>query len=267
MQIEEEVEKEAEKDAGKEAEGKGLDLESIVSQPTWKEMLIDLVSSDKLDPWNIDVVEIAEKYIRRVKDLRLLDLHVPANLILAAAILLRFKSDALCFEEEEQVVSEEVYVSEDLPPVEIPTLELKTRIPPKRQVTLDELMLAMERVFEDQKKREVKAKEVKIPPVMNIKMPEFDMEDRMKDVYERIEKGKDSEGLVLFSSLLKDNSGEEIIFTLLPILHLAQNRMVFIFQEKMFGEIFIRAIEKGGKKNGRGKKDERGKKNGRKKNN
>jgi segregation and condensation protein A len=230
-------------------EKKGLDLESIVSLPTWKEMLIDLVSSEKLDPWNIDVVEIAEEYIRRIKSMKLLDLHVPANLILAAAILLRFKSDALRFEEEEQVVSEEVYVGEGLPSVEIPILELRTRIPPKRKVTLEELMLTVEKVFEDQRKKEERASEIKIPPVMNIQMPEFDIEERMDGFYERIKKEKDAEGLVLFSSLLKNNSKEEIIHALLPILHLAQKGLIFIFQEKMFGEIFIRV--KGGKKNGR----------------
>lgn len=230
------------------AESKGVNLEGIVSMPTWREMLIDLVSSEKLDPWNIDIVQIAEEYIHRIKSMKLLDLHVPANLILAAAILLRFKSDALRFEEEEQVVSEEVYVGEGLPSVEIPILELRTRIPPKRKVTLEELMLTMEKVFEDQRKKEEKIAEIKIPPVMNIQMPEFDIEEKMEEFYGRIKNEKDSEGLVLFSSLLKDDSKMEIIHTLLPVLHLAQKGLISIFQEKTFGEIFIRV--KGGKKHG-----------------
>ena len=131
-----------------------IDLEHLVAQPTWREMLLDLVASEKLDPWNIDIVDIAGRYLVRIRNLQMMDLHVPANLILAASILLRFKSDALKFEEEEQVVEQEVFIDEQKVPVEIPMLSLRTRIPPKRKVTLDELVNALEEVFEEQKIRE-----------------------------------------------------------------------------------------------------------------
>ena len=83
---------------------KNVDLEHLVKQPTWKEMLLDLVVKEQLDPWNIDIGLIAEKYVKHIREMQTLDLHIPANLILAASILLRFKSDAVRLEEEEQVV-------------------------------------------------------------------------------------------------------------------------------------------------------------------
>ena len=49
----------------------------------------------------------------------------------------------------------------------------------------------------------------------------------------------DKEGLVLFSSLLQEKTRQEIILTLLPLLHLAQDGKINIFQEKLFGEIFV----------------------------
>ena len=133
-----------------------VDLEQLVAQPTWREMLLDLVVSEKLDPWNIDLVDIASRYLERVRKLQKLDLRVPANLILAASILLRFKSDALRFEEEEQVVEQQTFIDEAQAPVEIPMLSLRTRIPRKRKVTLNELMSALEEVFEEQRKRQEK---------------------------------------------------------------------------------------------------------------
>jgi len=217
-----------------------MKLEKIVALPTWREMLLDLVASKKLDPWNIDIVEIATGYLEKIKKMEMLDLRVPANLILAAAILLRFKSSALRFEEQTQVVEEQTYVEEDAEPSVIPVLELQSRIPPTRMVTLDELLSAMERVFDDQKKREEKAQKVEIPTVINIQMPEFNIEERMEKVYGRILEEKDSEGLATFSALLTERTPVEMIATLLPLLHLVQDRRVSVFQEQTFGEIFIR---------------------------
>lgn len=233
-----------------------MKLEKIVALPTWREMLLDLVATKQLDPWNIDIVEIATGYLDKIRKMEMLDLRVPANLILAAAILLRFKSQALRFDEQEQVVEEQTYVEEDAEPSVIPVLELKTRIPPTRMVTLDELLVAMERVFEDQKKREEKAQKVEIPTVINIQLPEFNMEEEMERVYARIGKEKDSEGLATFSSLLEERTPVAMIGALLPLLHLVQERRVSIFQEQVFGEIFIRVKEQesaakaGGKKAG-----------------
>jgi len=220
-----------------------MKLEKIVALPTWREMLLDLVATRKLDPWNIDIVEIASGYLEKIKKMEMLDLRVPANLILAAAILLRFKSQALHFEEEVQVVEEQTYVEEDAEPSVIPVLELKTRIPPTRMVTLDELLSAMEKVFDDQKKREEKAHKVEIPTVINIQMPEFNIEERMEKVYARIVAEKDTEGLATFSAILPERTPVEMIGTLLPLLHLVQDRRVTIFQEQTFGEIFIRVKE------------------------
>ena len=231
--------------------GEDLRLEKLVEFPTWREMLLDLVAAKRLDPWNIDIVEVTSGYIERIKKMEMLDLRVPANLILAAAILLRFKSDALHFEEEAQVATEQTFVDEDSGPEVIPVLELKTRIPPKRMVTLDELLLAMEKVFDDQKKREDKAQKIEIPSVINIQLPEFNIEQRMATVYGRVLEEKDGTGLATFSSLLTDRTALDIISTLLPLLHLVQDKKLSIFQEKFFGEIFIRVREETKKEAGK----------------
>jgi len=102
--------------------------------------------------------------------------------------------------------------------------------------------VAMENVFEDQKKREEKAAKIEIPTVINIQLPEFNMEEEMESVYARIVKEKDTEGLATFSSLLPERTPVEMIAALLPLLHLVQDRRVSIFQEQVFGEIFIRVI-------------------------
>ncbi|MEM4348021.1 MAG: ScpA family protein [Candidatus Anstonellaceae archaeon] len=240
---EEEIEEEHEDVSTSSFETQDIKLEKIVALPTWRELLIELVAAKKLDPWNIDIVEITGSYIERIKNMELLDLRVPANLILAAAILVRFKAYALKFEEEAQEAVEETYVGGETEPEVIPVLELKTRIPPKRMVTLDELLVAMEQAFEEQKKREEKAKRLEIQPVINLQLPEFNIEQKMDEIFQRILKEKDSEGRATFSSLLSEKTPVEIVSVLLPLLHLAQAGKVLLFQEKFFGEIFIKVVE------------------------
>ncbi len=223
------------------------DLEKLVVQPTWRDMLMDLVAEEKLDPWNIDITEVTEKYMDKIRDLQSMDLRVPANIILAAAILLRFKSDTLRLEEEFQEADQETYISEDHAPTEVPMLSLRTRIPPKRRVSLGELIGALSEVIEAQKKRAEKLFAPK--PIMSIEIPKEDIEKRMNDLLERLGAMADAEGVLLFSDLLEKKTAQEMIFVLLPLLHLAQDRRIDIEQEKMFGEIFITILgDKHGKR-------------------
>ncbi|MFH1470255.1 MAG: ScpA family protein [Candidatus Micrarchaeota archaeon] len=225
----------------------GMDLEKLVIQPTWRDMLVDLVIEEKLDPWNIDITEVTEKYMDRIRGLQSMDLRVPANIILAAAILLRFKSDTLKLEEEFQMADSETYISSDEAPVEVPMLSLRTRIPPKRRVSLGELIGALTGVIEAQKRRAEKIFHPK--PIMSIEIPKEDIEQRMNDLLSRLGQVADAEGVLMFSELLEKRSAEEIVFVLLPLLHLAQDRKIDITQEKMFGEIFITILrEKNGRK-------------------
>ncbi|RLG20034.1 hypothetical protein DRN67_01025 [Candidatus Micrarchaeota archaeon] len=212
-----------------------LDLERLVAQPTWREELRAMVEEERLDPWNIDIVEIADKFLQRMRKIQTNDLLLPANIVLAASILLYLKSEALKFEEE-QVAEEQLYLDEERPPIAVPVLTLRSRIPPKRRVTLNELMDALEEAFQYKRIRE----ETTAPAEpISIALPEYNMENQMNELLARATKLADEEGLVLFSQLLEKNSREEIIQTLVPLLHLAQDGKINLFQEKLFGEIFV----------------------------
>jgi chromatin segregation and condensation protein Rec8/ScpA/Scc1 (kleisin family) len=128
-------------------------------------------------------------------------------------------------------------------PVEIPMLELRSRIPPKRRVTLDELVGALEKVFADQKARDERPPvPVIVPAALEIKLAEFNMDDRIGQVQTKISRRLDKEGLVTFSALLDNPSREETVFTLLPLLFLTQSGITSMAQDPFFGEIFIRLL-------------------------
>lgn len=223
---------------------KDADLEKIVLLPTWREVLMDMVRQKEIDPWDVDVVIVSNKYLERIQKMQQVDdLRIPANLILAAAILLRFKSDMLELDEPVVQSTLEDYADEDISYDEIPVLELRGRIPPKRRVTLDELVNAVEKVFERQRVKQSNRKQIpaEIPTTqIEVALSEFDIDSEIENLHTKIFEKKDVENLVRFSNLLKEKNREEVVFTLLPLLFLAQRGDVSINQDPFFGEIFIR---------------------------
>jgi len=216
-----------------------LDLEKMVSYPSWREMLMDLVAEEEFDPWDIDISAITSKYIQQIKEMKTLELQIPANLILAASILLKLKSKDLVFEEEVQIEVDETFVDEEEGPIEIPMLELRTRIPPKRRVSLEELVEAVEEVFKEEQNRIEKQSKIEIPKKMILQLPEITIDEQINEVKQRMLNLKDEKGMVLFSNLIKNKTPNEKVFALLPLLYLQQKHEVFLIQEKLFGEIII----------------------------
>jgi segregation and condensation protein A len=226
-----------------------FDIDNMVSKPSWKTILLELIDSKKIDPWNIDIIDISDAFMKKVKEMEELDLLVQANVILAAAILLRYKSDYLKFLQYQEQMTD--YIPEEEPtPItndEIPQLTLTSRIPPKRQVTLDELVEEMEKVIRyESDERLVKKPRGSIDEVVNFKLEEHDIEARMNEIQNKIKSSIDQEGWTLFSRLLKNrNDNIELIYALMSILHLTQKETIDIKQDKLFGEIFIKYLENG----------------------
>lgn len=217
-----------------------MDLPSIVRKPSWKQLLCELVVSEKLDPWDIDITRVADGFFKMVKSMEKTDFHIPANIILACAILLKYKSNALrVFEEPAEAFEEpEPLVFED--EGEIPALRIKARIPPKAHISLDELIGEMEKAMKYDDVEMAPRVRAKHRETVEITLPDYDIEKEMKDLYSRMENKADSEGLVLFSSLVSKSTPVETVLTLAPLLHLAQEKAVGLKQDAMWGEIFIK---------------------------
>ena len=71
-----------------------LDLAELAQQPEWKVMLYDVIQKEKMDPWNVDITLLTEKFMENLRQMKQFNFRVPANAILASSILLRFKSDS-----------------------------------------------------------------------------------------------------------------------------------------------------------------------------
>ena len=221
-----------------------LDLVSFVKEPTWREILLESIEHNQMNPWEIDLVKVADAYLKQIRRMQAMDLRVPANVILASALLLHYKSESLKLEEEPLIEEETTFVP--LIDEEIPQLVYNPNAARQRTITLEELISAVEEVMKDGKRMPLLPR-VAAPP-LDIKLPEETMNEIMERVYRISLALKDSENILLFSSLVTElngngtTKGETVSYGLLPLLHLVQERKLLAWQDSLFGEIFIKVF-------------------------
>ncbi len=218
-----------------------IDLVDLIDQPAWKTILLDLVETEKMDPWDIDVVLLAEKYIKKISELETNSLRVPANAILACAILVKTKSkylklSSLDEEEEEQKISPEqrALFLEELPDL------VANRSFREGKISLDELVSSIEDIIH---RTNPKKSAAKIIPRMEINFDSTSIEEKMSTIYELIKQKVDSQGIVLFKDLILEENTDEIVDTFLPVLFLMNGGKLIAYQNEFFGEIFVQLIQ------------------------
>ncbi|MBU0527201.1 segregation/condensation protein A [Candidatus Micrarchaeota archaeon] len=218
-------------------------FESMVAKPTWKDILLELISSNRVDPWNVDLLDLSDAFISKVREMDEMDFIIQANVILAASILLKYKSDYLKFLSYQTELAEFPAAEEPEPIPEIPQLELSSRIPPRRQITAEELINEMERVIKYENVERVRIPKGSIVDTIDMQLSEHDLENDLAKVIGLIEQHTDSEGWSLFSKITEGNDSTKKVYNLLCLLYLVQDEKINIKQDKMYGEIFINLKE------------------------
>src|SRR3989338_2210311 len=168
---------------------------SKADEVTWQTILYELVKSDQMDPWDIDVSILTNKYIGMIRTLKEHDFRISGKVLLAAAILLKMKSHKLVGEDlteldklligvEERMEDLGFEETSPIPKLgEIPTLIPRTPQPRKRKVSIFDLVEALERALEVKKRRLLHS----IPP-LNLEAPKKkkDVTEIIREVYGKI---------------------------------------------------------------------------------
>src|SRR3989338_7554995 len=209
---------------------------------TWQSLLMDLIKSEEMDPWDIDVSLLARKYLDSIKEMQKFNFFVSGKMILASALLLRIKSDKFMYPPEELDPMEmEAYLDAPAPQREKVKLTIKTPQARKRRVTLSDLMGALQKALEVNQ-RKVSKKEYSLSIDMEIPVKEIDITALIKDVYSRVvgHFETNEKGELTFSMLVKSDRKEDKILTILPLLHLDNDGKVELNQVEHFGDIYIK---------------------------
>jgi len=227
-------------------------LKMVLEKENWEEVLYQIVSLENIDPWDVDLVKLTEGFLRFIRSAEQLDFRIPAKIVFVAAILLRLKSDYLSIFDEKSAVEEALEKEKILPELGIDPNLIKLGVPikrmPKRQVTLDELIVALKRALD--------VREKKVERVQRIRSRLRDELKTEEDIIRRIEKVMDEieermkaagkvgpDGKLNFRDIVENWNREQIVGHFIPILHLEKSQKISTEQAELFKEIFIKRYE------------------------
>lgn len=217
-------------------------LQLILQKENWEEVIYHIVSIENLNPWDIDLVKLTNSFLNFIQKIQELDFRIPAKIVFVAAVLLRLKADYLSLFEEEESVEEiakaQPFVDLGIDP-NLVQLGLPMKRIPKRQVTLEELIIALRKALA------VKEKKVERRRIwrarLQAEITEEDITKKinhiMNEIDELIQKLKTNK--VKFSQIVEDWNRDQIVDHFVPLLHLEQDQKIVTEQEELFKDIFI----------------------------
>jgi len=226
-----------------------IPIEELIDE-TW-EGVLTLLTSD-MDPWNIDLSELALRYRAYLQALKDLDFEIPGRMVLTCSVLLRMKSDELLameyrtdrdglVAELEDAIEQEEYVWEEPPNPEEFALPVLRR--PHRQVTLGDLRTALTSALTVSRRRAerlIDAVDVDdFDPFESFELGGIDFSDRLHSLLSKIKNFLSGRRVLSFFRLLERGDKEERVQRFFEILHLASSGEIECSQQEFLGDIII----------------------------
>ncbi|MBI4738728.1 segregation/condensation protein A [Candidatus Woesearchaeota archaeon] len=230
---------------------------------TWQTILLELIKNEEMDPWDINISKLAERYIGTLKKLQEMNLHVSGKVLLAAAILLRIKSSRLVGEDllefDRLLASNDLQDSlyddngegadgkskyQGLTWEQAQQLKLipRTPQPRKRKVSIYDLIDALAQALNVRHRRILNR-----VPQGTLEAPEkaYDITELMDKIYNDVVNHLrlSQEDRMLFAQLIPSDSKKDKVLTFIPLLHLTNARKVDLEQDQHFGDIWVKKAQ------------------------
>ncbi|MFC1682061.1 segregation/condensation protein A [Nanoarchaeota archaeon] len=216
----------------------------------WQEIIYDLINTEQLDPWDMNILILTDKYLDKLQKLEEADFFISSKVLLAAALLLRIKSeillnkniksiDDILFGKKEQpkYTFEKIELDE-----EIPELVLRSPIPRFKKVTLKELIESLNKAIATENRRIKKViidKNALRETEISLPKRKFNIKHKIKEIYENLYAHlKEEKKKISFTEFAGENREEKII-TFSPLLHLENQKKIWLEQDSHFEEIHI----------------------------
>ena len=232
------------------------------------DLLLHLIEKNKVDIYDIPISEITSQYLSYIRSMEEEELDVMSEFLVMAATLLKIKAKMLLpagEEEEEEGDPREELVRRliEYKIYKYASLQLKERemaaeksffrspdIPPQvlayredvdpQEILSDITLQRLSEVFSFVMRK----RQDKLDPIRSefgeIKQEEIKLEDKMTEVSNYIMKYKN----VSFYDLLNEQETKEaVIVTFLSVLELMKTGKIYVQQENIEDDIFIRALE------------------------
>ncbi|MGC9309631.1 MAG: segregation/condensation protein A [Candidatus Nanoarchaeia archaeon] len=217
---------------------------------SWQAIIYDLVKTEQLDPWDIDLGILAERYAEKIEEIEEANFFISSKVLLACALLLRLKSDILMnkyiqdlnealYGKKEPIKQERIEIDED----ELPELIPRTPMPRHRKISLNELMSALNKAVETENRRirkEIKSRQAKQNSLIVLpKKNHIPIKSRIRIILDKIRKALREEQRIHITYSELAPSKEEKLASFLPVLHLHNQEKIYIRQEQHFQELYM----------------------------
>jgi segregation and condensation protein A len=224
---------------------------------SWKEIIYDLINTEQLDPWDIDLSVLSQKYLEKIRALEEANFVLSSKVLLVASLMLKIKSellinkyirniDNILFNRNKEEVQEEIDFK-DYDDEDIPLLFPRTPLPRMKKINLQELIFALNNAIKTETRREIR-KRVEREQIEKTKFfipkKSFSIIQRIESVYSKISSIFKTQDKISFSEFAGTEK-ESKIQTFVPLLHLDNTNKLWLNQEVHFEEIWIhRDVEK-----------------------
>jgi segregation and condensation protein A len=199
-------------------------LSDLEDNPFWNEppyiLLTDVLQLDKIEPWNVDVGKLVAGFLQEMKRLGEIDFRVSGNALYSASVIFMRKTKELV----------ELGV---LPPEQLPDADAELIVPMirppfrlvNRQVTLEELLVAMDKVlskgFRERDMSSGKKYRTQIDSLeFRVETERANVEENISEVYEDLRRIMETGDSTAFTDILVNNTRKEVVRVLFAILHL-----------------------------------------------
>lgn len=217
----------------------------------WQEIIYDLINTEQLNPWDIDIMILSDKYLARIQKMEEADFFVSSKVLLAASLLLRIKSEIL-LNRYIKSIDEILFGKKELPKQKFERIELSDEIPelipispmPRfKKVTLKELMESLNKaiITENRRiKKEIISKNTLRESSFSLPKRKFSIKDKITEIYRNLTDWfkQKPENKVTYTEFVNDNREEKIV-SFLPLLYLDDQKKIWLEQKKPFDEIDI----------------------------
>ena len=227
------------------------------------EILVHMAEKGEIDPWNIDIVEVTDRFLAELDRRKELDLRISGRTLFYAALLLRMKSEYLGMIDEDEDAEftedmegfDEFALAEDfgdgtsLGPIEQLEHEIRRRLDRKhlrkRPVTLFELILELKAAEKEQRRRQrfrspLSGEFFDVDDIVSIAHEESYREAAIS-VMEECERRLSEEGVMTLREIA-EILGKGIVEIYIPLLFLMFEGKLALWQDEFFGEVFVQSF-------------------------
>ncbi len=218
---------------------------------TWQSIIHELIKSEQMDPWDIDISLLSQKYLETIRKLQEMNFFISGKVILACALLLKIKSDKLVAEEiadfdsylfnRQEIEELEEFIEENkrYKDIDIPRLAIKTPQARKRKVGVNDLISALQKALEVSNRkvlRRIQEENFKGPQIPEKR---YDITGLIQKLFEKITTLFSKQEKITFSHLVESEKREDKIMTFIPLLHLDFQNKIGLEQKEPFSEIEV----------------------------